>query len=256
MYNGLMIVAEKTRDEELRINYLKALNLLNRESDEFIDNINFLASKIMDTTVSLVTLIDDDKQWIKSAFGADFEDTERSISFCSHTILDEEPMVIENALEDERFADNPLVNGQLNSIRFYAGAQLKLGTVNLGALCLIDTKPRKFTDSDKKALKLLAGFISDYLEAKVDGVSFKEQLLLQNKAMIENNIKIAEKMCDRINNKLAVVSGVLQMIQKRELLKNGDVNDKLVSKSLKKVNGIALDIQEITRDLTILEEVE
>lgn len=246
-----MKVADKPKNEEQRIDYLNNLDLLNINKDEFIEEINFLASRLLGVPISLVTLIDTEKQWIKSALGTDLQETPRDISFCSHTILDEEPMIIEDATLDDRFVKNPLVNGQLNSIRFYAGAQIKIGKVNLGALCLIDTKPRKFSADDLKALKLLAGFISDYLEAKAETTYLNNELKEFNEKANAFNKDMAAKMCDKLNNKLAVISGVL------EILNNKNKNDlsqreiELVEKSNLKVRDLAEDIKMLSNELIV-----
>ena len=146
---------ETPADEQQRLAALMELNILDSGVDERFDRITRLAQKTFKVPIALVSLVDTNRQWFKSRCGLDAQETPRDISFCGHTILGEETFVIENALEDERFADNPLVTGPPD-IRFYAGCPLRTaGGFKLGTLCIIDDKPRGFTEDD---IDLLEGF--------------------------------------------------------------------------------------------------
>ncbi len=143
-------------NEDVRLAALKALNILDTQSEESLDRVTRLAKYLFDVPISLISLVDEDRQWFKSCIGLDVKETPRDISFCGHAILDDEPLVICDALDDPRFADNPLV---LNTpkIRFYAGYPIKLSEgVRIGTLCIIDIKPRDFSSEDTQALKDLA----------------------------------------------------------------------------------------------------
>jgi diguanylate cyclase (GGDEF)-like protein len=96
--------------------------------------------------------------------GLSASETPRDISFCGHAILGDDIFVIQNALEDERFADNPLVTGPPD-IRFYAGCPLTLSNYKLGTLCIIDTKPREFTAEDLGSLRDLADMVEQELKS-------------------------------------------------------------------------------------------
>ena len=105
--------------------------------------------------IALVSLVDANRQWFKARCGLDATETSRDISFCGHAILGGGTFVIENALEDTRFSDNPLVTGA-PYIRFYAGAPLASDDgFKLGTLCIIDDQPRTF---DSKDIDLLESF--------------------------------------------------------------------------------------------------
>ncbi|MGP9832824.1 GAF domain-containing protein [Marinobacter sp. NSM] len=109
--------------------------------------------------ICLVSLIDKDRQWFKSCYGLGVRETARDISFCGHAILGADTFVVENALQDERFAENPLVTGEPD-IRFYAGAPLEdRNGFRLGTLCLIDKKPRTFSSDDQKTLRDFADLV-------------------------------------------------------------------------------------------------
>lgn len=142
-------------NEEARLAALRALNILDTQSEESLDRVTRLAKYLFAVPISLISLIDEDRQWFKSCIGLDVKETPRDISFCGHAILDDNPLVICDALTDPRFADNPLV---LNTpkIRFYAGYPIKLEGMCIGTLCIIDIKPREFSTEDTQALKDLA----------------------------------------------------------------------------------------------------
>jgi GAF domain-containing protein len=102
--------------------------------------------------MALVSLVDRDRQWFKSNFGLEARETPRAVSFCGHAVTLSAPLVVPDALEDPRFADNPLVTGH-PYVRFYAGAGLRLphGQV-VGTLCVMDRRPRAFDRLDVAVL--------------------------------------------------------------------------------------------------------
>ncbi len=110
-------------DEPRRLIALKRYDLLDTPPEEAFDRITRLAAGILGMPVSLITLVDETRQWFKSRHGFDAPWTRREISFCTYTILDTEGMVVRDATADERFRANPLVTGAPN-IRFYAGVPL------------------------------------------------------------------------------------------------------------------------------------
>jgi diguanylate cyclase (GGDEF)-like protein len=147
---------ELPQNEEKRIEILESLNILDTLHEERFDRFTRLAKKIFDTPIALVSLLDENRQWFKSCFGVPVLETSKDISFCGHAILDDEIFIINNAIEDERFRDNPLVT-DAPYIRFYAGVPLFYNKeIKLGTLCIIDTKPRNFTKEDLEPLKDLA----------------------------------------------------------------------------------------------------
>lgn len=112
----------------------------------------------------MVSLVDKDRQWFKSRFGLDAEQTSRDVSFCGHAILEDTVFVVHDTLEDPRFMDNPLV---LNAphIRFYAGAPIILSSgFRVGTVCVIDIEPRELSEADCEILKQIATDVVTQLE--------------------------------------------------------------------------------------------
>jgi diguanylate cyclase (GGDEF)-like protein len=146
-------------DEKERISQLKSLNILDTPPEERFDRVTRMARRLFGVPIALVSLIDENRQWFKSCFGLPVTETDRDISFCGHAILASGTLVINDALLDERFADNPLVTGEPN-IRFYAGHPLRtMSGQPMGTLCIIDTEPRDFVQDDHDMLADLAGMI-------------------------------------------------------------------------------------------------
>jgi PAS domain S-box-containing protein len=151
-----MIPAPIPANESDRLHALYQCNILDETSDQVLDDITQIAAHICGTPIALVTLVDRDRQWFKSKVGLTLTHSPRNTSFCGHTILTSDPLVIQDALRDDRFRDNPLVLSSPN-IRFYAGVPLiTLEGYNLGSLCVIDHVPRALTQEQLNALQALS----------------------------------------------------------------------------------------------------
>lgn len=131
-----------------RIATLRTLLILDTPPEARFDNLVKVAASYFRVPIALVSLVDENRQWFKAACGLDAKETPRDISFCGHAILGEGPFIISNALEDTRFADNPLVLGA-PFIRFYAGVPLKAANGHkLGTLCIISPEPKQMTPDE------------------------------------------------------------------------------------------------------------
>ena len=135
-------------------------------AEEDFDRVTRLAAQWFDVPIALVTTVGEEQQWFKSCIGLDIKSTSRASSFCAHNLHDEEVMVVEDATQDPRFAQNPLVTGA-PGIRFYAGAPLVVsGGHVLGSLCVIDTAPRSVRDADLDVLQDLAAMVVREIERR------------------------------------------------------------------------------------------
>ena len=142
--------------------------MLDTPPEKAFDNITDLAARIFKVPIAAVTLIDEDRQWFKSCVGLETREMGRNYAFCAHAILHDEVMVVPDAHEDARFAENPLVTGAPH-IRFYAGAPLRTASgLNLGTLTVIDTKPRKLTKANIATLACLATLVVDEIQLRYE----------------------------------------------------------------------------------------
>ena len=153
--------------ESDRIESLKSYLILDTESEEEIDSLTQLVSEICETPISLVSLIDSDRQWFKSKVGLKVNETSRDVAFCAHAINETEDLfIVEDARTDNRFFDNPLVTSDPLEI-FYAGVVLKSDQdLPLGTLCVIDHTPRKLSDKQIRSLKTISRQIMNLLNYK------------------------------------------------------------------------------------------
>jgi signal transduction histidine kinase/DNA-binding NarL/FixJ family response regulator len=158
--------ADFPANENERLDDLLALQILDTPEEERFDRITRLASNMLGFPVVLVSLIDSERQWFKSRHGLDFTETPRDISFCAHAIHSEEVFVVENALEDPRFLDNPLVSGDFH-LRFYAGVPLRgLKGHRIGTFCMIDKRPRILSDKELRTFHDLAALAQREIDAR------------------------------------------------------------------------------------------
>jgi GAF domain-containing protein len=164
-----MIPAPIPEDEQSRLDALHALLILDTPPEERFDRIVAFAAREFQVPIALVSLVDGDRQWFKGRVGLDVCETSRDISFCGHTILDDGLLVVEDALHDPRFHDNPLVTDG-PGIRFYAGVPLTLPSGHrIGSLCIIDSEPRDFDALDRKILRSLRDLVVQELAPQGDG---------------------------------------------------------------------------------------
>lgn len=158
-----MIKPQLPWDEQRRLTYLRALQILDTPPEERFDRVTRTAQSLFEVPIALLSLVDADRQWFKSCQGLSASETSRDVSFCGHTILATEPLVVPDATDDPRFHDNPLVTAG-PEIRFYAGWPLALdGGSALGTLCIIDSKPRELSATQLERLEDLAGVLVDLL---------------------------------------------------------------------------------------------
>ena len=179
-----MIAAIKPVNEDERLAALSEYNILDTLPEKEYDDITRIAAEICDTPISLLTLIDSDRQWFKSKIGLEISETKRELAFCAHAILNpHEIFIVDNPSGDERFFDNPFVTGKPH-IAFYAGVPLvnNSGTA-LGTLCVIDDKPKVLSSEQKITLAALARQIVSGFEIR----KMNRQLEMQRNQLEKTN---------------------------------------------------------------------
>ena len=154
----------KKEEEERRLKALAEYRILGTKPESCYDDITKIAATTCNVPISLMTLVDKDKQWFKSKIGLQMSETKRDWSFCTHAIKENCPLIIHDAFQDERFINNPLVTGD-PKIRFYAGFPLRNSDGNkLGTLCVIDRKPGHLTTQQFSIESRIPNTFFDHLQ--------------------------------------------------------------------------------------------
>ena len=171
----MMIMDAKLQDEPGRLAALRRYELLDTSAEAAFDRITNLVRTVLNVPMCAVSLIDAHRQWFKSCVGLEINETQREISFCTHTIQARVPFIVADAATDPRFAQNPLVLGE-PFIRSYLGVPLTSPDgYNLGSLCAIDTRPRDFEPVQIQMLESFAALVMDEMElrriAQVDSLT-------------------------------------------------------------------------------------
>ncbi|MBI3875677.1 MAG: GAF domain-containing protein [Verrucomicrobia bacterium] len=189
-------------NENSRLAVLREYDILDTQAEQSFDDIAQIASHICGTPIALVSLVDADRQWFKARVGMESTETPRDQAFCAHTILNTgENFVVPDATKDGRFVDNQLVT-YYPHIRFYAGAPLVTPDGHaLGALCVIDRKPRQLEEGQLKALRALSRQVSALLELRKQRAQLKHTEAEHNKLVGELQ-KFTEAICPQCRQKL------------------------------------------------------
>tara|TARA_R110002167_G_scaffold1917_3_gene9648 strand:- start:109561 stop:110523 length:963 start_codon:yes stop_codon:yes gene_type:complete len=183
-------------NEAERLHALRTLQILDTSHEERFDRVTRMAKRMFGVSTSLVTLIDEDRQWFKSKQGLDITETPRNVSFCGHAINQNGLFIISNASEDERFFDNPFVIDD-PKVRFYAGYPLKIREgVNIGTLCLIDQEPRVMDAEDQQLLKDLGAMVEQEIKS-IQLATLDELTLISNRrgflTLVEHSLSICRR---------------------------------------------------------------
>lgn len=191
-----MIKAKIHEREKERLALLQSYSILDTLPEKDYDNLTKLAAEICQTPISLITLLDDKRQWFKSHYGLEVSETPIEDAFCAHAITGNDPIFItKDAREDNRFHKNPLVTGEPNIV-FYAGIPLKNANgLSLGTLCVIDDKPRTLTESQKESLNVLSEQVINLLELRKN----KLELERAHKKLKKFSKKLERKVFQRTN---------------------------------------------------------
>lgn len=246
-----VIFPPKPPDDTERLQALDYYDIMDSETESDYDAIVNLASKICDTPISLVTLINENRQWFKAKIGIERTETPRELAFCAFTILENELLEVEDTHKDERFVAHPLVDGDPN-IRFYAGMPLRTPSgYNLGSLCVIDNVPRRLSDFQRDAMKTLSEQVIRLFELRRKNKELNALQQVQNRLMsiIGHDLRspIASiqtllELCDEYDMEMDDFKRLLPDIRK-----NADSTSELVINLLdwtqSQMNGLVLNRQ-------------
>ncbi len=206
-------------DETARLQALRRYAILDTMAEQEFDDATALASYICGTPISLISLVDQNRQWFKSKVGLDVSETSRAESFCAHTLTEPRVLVVEDALRDPRFAENPLVLGDPN-IRFYAGAPLITPNGHvLGTVCVIDTQPRTLSPPQIAALEALSRQVMALFESRVRLLDNRKaaDALLQSEKLAAVG-RLASSIAHEINNPLEAVTNLLYLCRRQAIM--------------------------------------
>eukprot|EP01031_Cornospumella_fuschlensis_P025429 gene25429-30704_t len=176
-------------NEPQRIRELRSCGVLDTASETIFDRYTSMCARVFKAPISLLSLVDVDRQWFKSKIGLDFTQTHRDDSFCSYTILDntDDVFVVPDAHLDSRFLRSKLVTGA-PCVRFYAGAAVVVDGQKVGTLCIMDTKPRwDFSQDDAIVLRDLAKVAESILKnRKQDAIDSQNDLVRMVCLLLQN----------------------------------------------------------------------
>jgi predicted PurR-regulated permease PerM/methylmalonyl-CoA mutase cobalamin-binding subunit len=156
-------------NEENRLQELARLHLPDGTREEVFDRITKKLARIFEVPIALITFIDRDHQWFKSQVGlpeeiAEAQQTSRELSVCGHVIANDELLVVEDLSRDRRFANNPLLKER--GLRFYAGVPLRSNNLPIGSLCILDVKPRRMTEREKRLLEVISEDVMEEIKRR------------------------------------------------------------------------------------------
>jgi two-component sensor histidine kinase len=197
------VAAPLPGNEHGRLSALLRYQILDTPREQAFDDITLLAAHLCQVPIALVSLVDAERQWFKSAVGFEAGETPRDMAFCAHAILQPDPMVVPDTLRDQRFAGNPLVTGAPH-LRFYAGAPLLTRDgYALGTLCVMDHVPRTLDEVQLTSLRALAKQVVVQLELR-HALAAQEELLAQKDVLIK-------EINHRVKNSLQMVGSLLSL---------------------------------------------
>lgn len=207
-----MIAPKFPKNENERLYALKEYKLLDTLPEEDFDNITNLVANICNVPISLITLLDTDRNFLKSHYGIQFNESPRSVSFCGHAILENSPIfIIEDATKDERFHDNPLIKD--HNVAFYAGVPLiNPDGFPLGTLCIYDVKPKQLDKQQQEAMITLAKQVVNLFELRLKNMQLTSAYnLLEERHQSLNTF--AGKVSHDLKSPLANITSLSQLFK-------------------------------------------
>jgi hypothetical protein len=252
-----MKIAPFPEEEEKRINNLLSYDILDSEKEKEYDDLVELASQICDCPIAIITFVDNNRQWFKARKKVNDSETSRDIAFCSHTILQEDVMVIEDARNHHKFHGNPLVTGELN-IGFYAGAPIiSSAGFKLGSVCVIDnTKKNDLSKNQKESLQIIARQVSKLVELRGQNKLIleqsKEKINAEKKVsqltILESDTKdkrMAYELHENLAQRLTAIKLFLETSEKSK-----DLRKNLMQKSKDSVTLLIEEVKNLSKSIT------
>lgn len=245
-------------NEPERLAALQRYDILDTLPEQEFDDLTHLAAAISGSLIALISLVDQDRQWFKSKFGIDATETPRDISFCGHVVMNEETLVVSDATQDDRFADNPLVTGEVG-IRFYAGTPLVTSdNYVLGTLCVIDRYPRTLTPQQLRQLESLSRLVISQLELRLSDVKLtkiNQQLAVSNQHLLRaTRLKneFLANMSHELRTPLNAILGMTESLQEEIF---GDINAQQLN-ALQTIESSGSHLLELINDILNLAKIE
>ena len=199
-----MKISPLPENEKDRLQAIRSYHILDTEAELDFDGIVELAAQLCDTPISLITLIDERRQWFKAKTGLDIKETHRNLSFCAHAIHMNDIMVVGDASQDERFLDNPLVTGD-PYIRFYAGMPLITSEgYKLGTLAVLDRKPKDLNEQQLKHLRILGRQVVNLLERRTT-ISQLKEINKEIASLVEEKTAEIKEVFERVSDAFVAV---------------------------------------------------
>jgi signal transduction histidine kinase len=252
-----MRIAPLPENEKERLRTLRSYAILDTLPEAGFDDLTRLASEICAAPVALVSLLDEHRQWFKSAVGLEgmgMRETPRSVSFCAHAILQDDVFSVQDATQDDRFADNPFVAGD-PLIRFYAGAPLRTTEgLNLGTLCVLDTVPRVLDAFQQRALRTLSAQVVAQLELRhgmVELAHREAEIRDQHQALgrlQRQKDQLASMVVHDLKNPIAAILPNVRFVLAHARL-SSDERDAVrdIESSAEAMHGMLMDLLDISR---------
>ena len=247
-----------TRNESHRLKVLDELRILDTELEECFDDITRYLAEVCKVPICLISLVDKDRQWFKSRTGLDASETPRDQAFCAHAIHSSELFEVKDAHEDSRFMDNPLVTGYPH-VSFYAGQPLEPEDgVRIGTLCVIDRKPRKLNNMQKKTIAVMARQVEAQLKLRRMLLEIKDAEKAAYMAAQEKAAFLAQ-MSHEIRTPMGGIIGLAELlideIKEPKALKMASTIKSCTESLMVMLNGI-LDLSKIESKKIIPESKE
>ena len=243
--------------EEARLAILNELEILDTANEAALDELTALAAEVLGVPTVLISLVDRNRQWFKSKLGLDTTETPRNVSFCGHAILDSKTLIVEDASEDLRFFDNPLVVGAPH-ISFYAGVPLEVQGEFVGAFCAMDSKKRVISDRQKELLELIARQVQTQLKHRHAVITSKKlnvkllELTLEIEtessklaALSKNKANFYSQMNHEIRTPLQGLLGSLELMSQVQDLKARDEYQKSAAACAEFLLSVTSDILDL-----------